>query len=78
MHFSAPQRSYIEKFESPKKLAEYLHKLDKNDEMYISYFQWKGTCEFTGSANHFCEACAMLHNNQSMSMHIAQMVSRYK
>ena len=45
----APPHSYIhvDDFESPRHLAEYLHKLDKNDDLYNEYFRWKGTgdCE---------------------------------
>ena len=39
----APPKSYIDvlDFESPKQLAEFLLKLDKNDEEYMSYFWWK-------------------------------------
>lgn len=39
---SAPYRSYIhvDEFESPKELAAYLHQLDKNDELYNSYFRY--------------------------------------
>lgn len=38
---SAPYKSYIhvDEFESPRELAEYLHRLDKNDELYNSYFK---------------------------------------
>lgn len=40
---AAPYNSYIhvDEFESPKELAEYLHRLDKDDELYNSYFKWK-------------------------------------
>lgn len=66
----APQHSYIhvDEFESPKKLAEYLYTLDKNDELYNSYFRWKGTGKIThGATNYFCELCAMLHDREIMS-----------
>ena len=41
----APPKSYIhvDDFESPKQLAEYLLKLDRNDDLYNEYFRWKGT-----------------------------------
>ena len=40
---SAPKHSYIhvDDYESPQKLAEYLHELDKDDEKYNEYFKWK-------------------------------------
>ena len=60
----APYRSYIhvEEFESPKELAAYLNRLDTDDDLYNSYFRWKGTGEFI---NHkfFCRLCAMLHDD---------------
>jgi len=60
----APLNSYIhvDDFESPKQLAEYLHKLDKDDDLYNSYFLWKGTGELIGS-HFFCRLCALLHSN---------------
>ncbi|CAG5121936.1 unnamed protein product, partial [Candidula unifasciata] len=38
---AAPPHSFIhvDDFESPKDLADYLHKLDKNDDLYNKYFQ---------------------------------------
>lgn len=62
----APYHSYIhvEDFTSPKELAKYLHLLDKNDDMYNSYFEWKGTGEFIYTY-FFCRVCAMLHSEQS-------------
>lgn len=64
---SAPVNSYIhiDDFESPKHLAQYLHKLDKNDDLYNSYFKWKGTGEFINT-HFFCRLCAMLHDNYPM------------
>jgi hypothetical protein len=43
----APYHSYIhvEEFESPKEIAAYLNRLDMDDDLYNSYFQWKGTGE---------------------------------
>ncbi|XP_076821230.1 4-galactosyl-N-acetylglucosaminide 3-alpha-L-fucosyltransferase 9-like [Clavelina lepadiformis] len=39
----APKYSFIhvEDFESPQKLVEYMHYLDKNDSAYREYFHWK-------------------------------------
>ena len=39
----APQLSFIhvDDFSSPRKLAKYLKKLDKNDDLYNNYFQWR-------------------------------------
>lgn len=66
----APKHSYIhvEEFNSPRELAEYLHDLDRDDELYNLYFQWRGTGTVKhGPKNHFCELCAMLHDNVTMS-----------
>lgn len=61
----APYKSYIhvDHYSSPKELAEYLHELDKNDTLYNSYFQWKGTGEFINTRL-YCRLCAMLHSNR--------------
>ncbi|XP_058058186.1 glycoprotein 3-alpha-L-fucosyltransferase A [Anopheles bellator] len=63
---SSPQKSYIhvDEFASPKELAEYLHLLDRNDELYNSYFKWKGTGEFINTY-YWCRVCAMLHDEAS-------------
>lgn len=59
---SAPEGSYIhvDEFASPEELAAYLHRLDKDDELYNSYFRWKGTGEFINTY-FWCRLCAMLH-----------------
>ena len=40
---SAPYKSYIhvDDFDGPKELADYLHKLDQDDQEYNEYFKWK-------------------------------------
>ena len=40
---AAPYKSYIhvDDFDSPKELAEFLHKLDEDDQLYNEYFKWK-------------------------------------
>jgi len=62
---SAPHHSYIhvDEFSGPKALAEYLLKLDKDDEAYNQYFKWKGTGEFINT-RFFCRVCALMHNTQ--------------
>jgi hypothetical protein len=58
----APPNSYIhvDDFESPKELAEYLHLLDSNDDLYNNYFRWKGNGEI-GHIEMWCRVCALLH-----------------
>ncbi|GAB1604738.1 glycoprotein 3-alpha-L-fucosyltransferase A-like [Argonauta hians] len=62
----APFHSYIhvEDFKSPKELAAYLHKLDRNDELYNAYFKWKGLGEFMNTY-FWCRLCTMLHAAES-------------
>ena len=40
---AAPHKSYIhvDDFDSPKELADYLHQLDQDDQLYNEYFKWK-------------------------------------
>lgn len=65
----APERSFIhvDEFQSPSDLANYLYLLDKNDDMYNSYFQWKGTGKVVFPNSYFCELCVMLHDEEIMS-----------
>ncbi|XP_050535701.1 glycoprotein 3-alpha-L-fucosyltransferase A-like isoform X1 [Daktulosphaira vitifoliae] len=60
----APKHSYVhvDDYESPKALAEYLHRLDSDDSLYNEYFRWKGTGEFIDT-KFFCRLCAVLHDN---------------
>ena len=59
---SAPPGSYIhvDDFASPRELADYLHKLDKNDNLYNEYFRWKGTGEFIDT-KFWCRLCSMVN-----------------
>ena len=40
---ASPYKSYIhvDDFDGPKELAEFLKKLEDNDDMYNEYFRWK-------------------------------------
>ena len=60
---SAPQKSFIhvDDFDSPEDLAKYLEKLDRNDDLYNEYFQWKGTGEMINT-KFFCRLCSLLHD----------------
>lgn len=42
---SAPLNSYIhvDDFNGPRELANFLHELDKNDDLYNQFFKWKVT-----------------------------------
>ncbi len=65
---AAPYRSYlhVDEFASAKELADYLHILDQNDELYNSYFKWKGTGEFINTF-WWCRVCSMLHDEESLN-----------
>ena len=58
----APERSYIhvDEFAGPKELAQYLHVLDQNDDLYNTYFKWKHKGEFINTY-FWCRLCTMLH-----------------
>ena len=60
---SCPPHSFIhvDNFESPKELAAYLHKLDKDDQLYNQYYKWKGTGSFIDT-KFWCRLCSMLHD----------------
>ncbi|KAK2162782.1 hypothetical protein LSH36_91g00008 [Paralvinella palmiformis] len=62
----APPGSYIhvDDFESPRHLAEYLHKLDNNDTLYNEYFRWKGSGEFINT-KYWCRLCSLVHEAAS-------------
>ena len=57
----APPNSFIhvDEFNSPRQLAEYMHILDNNDDLYNEYFRWKGTGEFINT-KFVCRLCAMV------------------
>ncbi|XP_076065424.1 glycoprotein 3-alpha-L-fucosyltransferase A-like isoform X1 [Oratosquilla oratoria] len=60
---ASPEKSFIhvDDFESPKALADYLHILDQNDDLYNEYFRWKGTGEFVNTY-FLCRLCALAHD----------------
>ncbi|XP_055308475.1 glycoprotein 3-alpha-L-fucosyltransferase A-like [Sitodiplosis mosellana] len=59
---------YVEDFATPKDLAEYLHKVDKDDVLYNSYFQWRGTGEIHATFEYiWCRICALLHDEYTMN-----------
>lgn len=62
----APPNSYInaKDFGSPKELADYLMMLDKSDEMYARYFDWKKNYDIIFPDMYgFCQLCQMAHDN---------------
>ena len=53
-------------YSSPRALAEYLHKLDRNDTLYNEYFQWRNHYDSKGNEA-LCSLCAYLHNGTLLS-----------
>ena len=64
----APEKSFlhVDDFEDAEALANYLNKLDKDDDLYNEYFKWKGTGEMINT-KFFCRMCALLHDTRSRS-----------
>jgi len=69
----SPYKSFlhVDQFSGPKELAEYLLELDKDDQAYNQYFQWKGTGEFINT-KFWCRICGLLHDNK-----VSRSVSNY-
>ena len=70
----APPHSliHVEDFASPKDLADYLHILDQNDDLYNSYFLWKETGEFINTF-FWCRLCAMVHEARNNPRWVADL-----
>ncbi|XP_074660562.1 glycoprotein 3-alpha-L-fucosyltransferase A-like [Tubulanus polymorphus] len=64
----SPPHSFIhvDDFESPKQLAEYLHILDRNDDLYNSYFRWKGTGRVVTKRFFWCRLCMLAHADDAL------------
>ena len=69
----APPNSFIhvDNFTSPKKLADYIKYLDRNDEAYYGYHKWRHTHLVKTvplkSSPCWCQLCSMLHNKTDSS-----------
>jgi len=62
----APPHSYINiaDFKSPKELADYLKLLDKNDALYLKYFEWKKYYQVVRRPmKGWCDLCAKLNED---------------
>lgn len=73
----SPQKSFIhvDEFTSVENLGTYLNLLDKDDILYNSYFNWKGTGEII-DAHYWCRVCSMLHiPNKEKTKYILNNVS---
>ena len=65
-----PPNSFIDvrDFTSPKELAKYLLKIDKNDSIYNSYFTWKQLYQL-GCVKHECKLCEYLNTNNEKKVY---------
>ena len=72
-----PHHSYIDvkDFSSPKALATYLNKLDRNDTLYNEYFAWRRnyTCRsgIPTRGSQFCKLCKFINENINKTNSIA-------
>ncbi|XP_077477420.1 4-galactosyl-N-acetylglucosaminide 3-alpha-L-fucosyltransferase 9 isoform X1 [Stigmatopora argus] len=58
---------HVDDFASPKELADYLLLLDKNEEMYLRYFEWRRHFKVKKAqfwAEHTCLACDYLQRHK--------------
>lgn len=60
-----PSHSYIDvlDFASPQHLAQHLHKLNQNDDLYNEYFAWRNKYYFKKVNTLACGLCSYLHKN---------------
>ena len=65
----APPNSFIhvDDFNSPQHLAEYLHKLDNDDELYNEYFKWMSEFRLTSRPDIMCQVCEFLHTMRGIT-----------
>ena len=65
----APLNSYIhvEQFSSPEHLADYLHMLDQNDDLYNSFFKWKKVSGNYMDTKFLCRLCAMINDKTRLT-----------
>ena len=77
-----PPRSYIDvrDFTSPKQLALYLRYLDKHDDLYNEYFEWKNRFrivqeEFWMGPSMYCRVCEYIHRTQNQTKRYPDMFS---
>ena len=61
----APPHSFlhVDQFDSPAALAEYLKLLDRDDNLYNEFFQWRTKGEWLRT-RFFCRVCSVLHYHQ--------------
>ena len=66
----APPNSFlhVENFTSPRELANHLNYLDKNDDAYNRYFEWKKQLTPAPNLSGMCDLCDILHRNETRTI----------
>ena len=69
----APPNSFIhvDHFKSVSELAQYLHRLDRDDRLYNGYFAWKGMGMVDTNTFFWCRVCAMAHASHQKHYQVA-------
>jgi len=67
---AAPPQSfiYVDDFESPRHLAEFLRLVAADRDLYNSYFRWQGAGEYIDT-KFWCRLCALLHETRRTGRH---------
>lgn len=79
----APVHSYINALDyTPRKLAQYLKRLNTNEKLYNQYFWWKEHYRVEAGveqmARHgFCDLCKKLHQEQNSNKYYHELVSEW-
>lgn len=64
-----PEKSYIDvkDFRSPGELAEYLRLLDRRDDLYEEYFQWRYKYDIVPHQRKECNLCEYLNLKRNVT-----------
>ena len=73
-----PPNSYIDvrDFKSPKELANYLHQLNSNDQLYRQYFKWKRHFQIF-KINAMCQFCAFMNRVNSSTHMVVNRLDKF-
>ena len=74
-----PPKSYIDirDFSSPLQLAKYLYMLDRNDDLYREYFEWKTQYRSVYHIWQHCQWCAYLNRVGVDTTHIVHRLDKF-
>ena len=65
----SPPNSFIhvDDYDSPRDLANYLHMLDQNDNLYNKYFEWMAKYVVVTGPAFLCELCRLLYTRKGIT-----------